>query len=352
MNSNIFNLTNLLAILISLAISVVLVPLVIKLAVKNGAVDNPKSASRKIHQLPTPLLGGLPIFISFFIGLFVFRFFGLANFSLISDNFILALFISSLLIMIGGVLDDKYSLRPWQQIIWPIGATLVVLLAGMRIGYISNPFGTELNTIIYLSPIFGMILSFFWLMGMMYTTKFLDGLDGLVAGISMIASAVIFFLSQNWDVQNSATGVMALLLLGATLGFWIFNWRPAKIFLGEGGSIFLGFILGVLSIISGSKISTTLLVMGIPALDVLWVIIQRLSHHESPFSHADKKHLHFRLLDLGFSKVGAVLFLYFVALSFGLIAVWSDSWGKIIGLFVLLLIMIFLITYTYKNNKK
>ena len=122
--------------------------------------------------------------------------------------------------------------------------------------------------------------------------------------------------------------------------------------MGEGGSVFLGFILGVLSIISGSKIITTLLVMGIPALDVLWVIVQRLVKKESPFSHADRKHLHYRLIDFGFSKVGTVLFLYLISIIFALFAVSSSTFNKLIDLIVLIMVMIALVILIYIKSKK
>ena len=145
---------------------------------------------------------------------------------------------------------------------------------------------------------------------------------------------------------------MALLLLGASSGFLFFNWHPAKIFLGESGSLFMGFMLGVLSIISGSKIATTLLVVGIPALDVLLVMASRIIKRESPFSHADKKHLHFRLLMAGFKHREAVLFLYLLAIIFGLVAVVSGSLGKLIGLIALIALMSVIILVVYKKSSQ
>lgn len=327
-------------------------PLIIRLARHFQILDKPGSTDRKRHQEATPLLGGWSVFLAIFIVIFIFRFFNLADFSAIGDNFISAVFIGGLLIMIGGTLDDKYNLKPRQQIIFPLLAAFLVLAAGIRISYVTNPVGGPFNAIIYLTPIWGMIIAFFWLMGLMYTTKLLDGLDGLVSGIASVAAFIIFILSLNWDVYLSATSVWSLALLGATLGFLFFNFYPAKIFLGEGGSIFLGFILGVLSIISGSKIATTLLVVGLPALDVLWVMIRRLYLGQSPFSHADRKHLHFKLLDLGFSQREAVLLLYLVAISFGLIGVLSDSLGKLLTLLGLVIIMSLFILIINKNLLK
>lgn len=331
----------------------ILTPLVKFVAKKLNIVDQPDASVRKIHASPMPLLGGLAIFIAVFAIIFLFRYFHLANFDRVPDSFLFAAFIGSLIIMIGGFLDDKFGLKPQQQIIFPILAATIVVLFGVRISFLSNPFGGSNNTIIYLLPNIGVFITFWWLLGMMYTTKFLDGLDGLATGISAIAGLIIFFLSLNWDVNMSATGIWALIFFGSCLGFLIFNFYPARIFLGEGGSVFLGFMLGLLSIISGSKIATTLLVVGIPALDVLWVVIQRLMRHESPFSHADNKHLHFRLLSLGLSQRQAVLWLYLIALVFGAIAILTHGLGKIIGLIILLIFMaglIFLISFKTKQH--
>jgi len=340
------------AIIGSFVLTAGLMPVIKKAAFKYGIVDNPLSAERKIHQKITPLLGGVPIFISVFVVLLIIRYFGLANFSMVPDNFLLGVLLAAAIVVIGGVLDDKYNLQPVQQVIFPLLAAAVIVSCGIRIGYISNPIGGPLNAIIYLGAWPGIILAFFWLMGMMYTIKFLDGLDGLAAGIGAIAALMIFFVSLSWDVPLSATGVWALALLGACLGFLLFNWQPAKIFLGESGSIFLGLLLGVLSIISGSKITTTLLVVGIPALDVLWVIVQRLRRRESPFSHADRKHLHYQLLDLGFSRSGAVWLLYLVALGFGSLGIINSSFGKLVCLLMLAVCMAILIAAVSYNNKR
>jgi len=138
-----------------------------------------------------------------------------------------------------------------------------------------------------------------------------------------------------------------LIFSAGMMAFLLFNWHPAKMFLGEGGSVWIGFMIGVLSIISGSKIATTLLVMGIPALDVLWVITQRIIKKQSPFSHADGKHLHFQLMKIGFSHRGTVLFLWLIALGFGFISLFFGGTGKFVGLIILCLVMISLAALTY-----
>jgi UDP-GlcNAc:undecaprenyl-phosphate GlcNAc-1-phosphate transferase len=148
-------------------------------------------------------------------------------------------------------------------------------------------------------------------------------------------------------------GLAALVLSAVSLGFLIFNWYPAKIFLGEGGSLLLGFILGVLAIISGGKIAIALLVMGIPIMDVIWTIIRRLAAGKNPFKFADKRHLHFRLLNFGLSQRKTVLIYYFFSVIFGLSALFLQSRGKLFALTILAAIMLaVVITFTYLDRNK
>jgi len=240
--------------------------------------------------------------------------------------------------MIGGFLDDKYKLKPAQQIVWPILAIISVIVGGVEIEKITNPLGGYF----YLGALSAILISF-WLLGMMYTTKLLDGLDGLVTGMTAIGAVVIFLFTMSEKYYQPDIGLAALVLAAACLGFLFFNWHPAKIFLGEGGSLFLGYALGVLSIISGGKIAIALLVMGIPILDVAWTIIRRLAEGKNPFRFADRKHLHFRLLNMGLSVRKSVLFFYAASIIFGLAALFLQSKGKVLALGVLLVIMILIV---------
>lgn len=322
--------------------------LIKKLAVKLKIVDFPNP--RKIHQKPTPLLGGVAIFLAFSLTMIIFWYFGYIEDIKISSVYILSILISGLILIIGGVLDDVYNLKPWQQIIWPIISILIIVVIGIKVEYVTNPLGGVLKFPYYL----GLIFAFFWLLGMIYTTKVLDGLDGLVVGITAIGSIIIFIVSLDWDIPSSGTSFLALILAGSVLGFLVFNWHPAKIFLGESGSVFCGFMLGILAIISGSKIATALLIMGIPILDVLWVIIRRIWQKKSP-TEADRKHLHFRLLDIGLNQKQAVIFLYTLTTAFGVASLFLHSKGKVIALFILALFMVFLalsLVLIYKSKTK
>jgi len=343
-------------------LTVIIIILVRKFALKLNIIDIP-GASRKIHEKKIPLLGGLAIFFSFFIILYFVRDKLLAG--NLEIHHWLGFFIGACFLMIGGFLDDKYNLKPKQQIIWPIMAIISVIIGGIGIEKITNPFGGLLYLDQYMIPILkwgGQMHNFIlvadtftiiWLMGMMYTTKLLDGIDGLVTGLTAIGGIIIFLFTMTTKYYQPDIGLAALILTACCSGFLIFNWHPAKIFLGEGGSLLLGYILGVLAIISGGKIAIALLVMGIPSLDLVWTIIRRLIAGQNPFKYADKLHLHFRFLDLGIGQKKTALIFYFLAIIFGLSGLFLQSSGKMFSLIVLFGIMLFLVvSFTYLNKKK
>lgn len=309
---------------------------------------------RKIHRTPKPKLGGLAIFFSFVASTIMLALLGALD--EISGLRIAGFVAGATILVIGGILDDKYDLRPVVQILFPTLAALLVVLSGTHISYITNPFGGPiiLDQHKFLGyPILGSLVVFAWVMGVTYTTKFLDGMDGLVAGISTIAGLVIFGLSLGPAVNQTSTAFLALVFAAATLGFLPHNFYPAKIFLGEGGSILTGFMIAVLAVISGGKIATALLVLGIPVLDAAWVIVRRLWFGDSPFA-GDKKHLHFRLLDIGFTQRQAVIFLYLLAAVFGGVAVFLQSLGKLVALMILgavMLVVVIGIAVVYRSKK-
>jgi UDP-GlcNAc:undecaprenyl-phosphate GlcNAc-1-phosphate transferase len=337
-------------------------------AVRAQVVDIPDS-DRKIHSSPKPLLGGLAIYLSFTIALLTLAFF--TN-SIIGKDItikaIIGLTLAGAIIMLGGYFDDKYKLSPGKQIIWPILAILVVIISGIGAKAISSPMGGLLHLDIWKIEIIklgGMpyyftvaadIFTFLWLLGMMYTTKLLDGLDGLATGIGAVGGLIIFGLTQFTPFYQPSVGMLAIIFAGACLGFLVWNWHPARIFLGEGGSLYLGFILGVLAIISGAKIATALLVMGIPILDVVWVVGRRIFLDKKSIAHADRKHLHYRLLDVGLSQKQAVVLLYFLTATFGVTSLFLRTQGKVIALFILLVVMALvaggLVWFYHKKNKK
>jgi UDP-GlcNAc:undecaprenyl-phosphate GlcNAc-1-phosphate transferase len=247
-----------------------------------------------------------------------------------------------LVLVVGGILDDKLDLPPKLLWLFPAIAALIIIFSGIGVGItqLSNPFGGPINLNHHILGIaLPAIVVFLWMMGMMFTTKFLDGLDGLCGGIGLIAACTMFTLSLTGRINQPITASIAIIFAGALFGYLFYAFNPASIFLGESGSTFTGFMIGVLAIILGGKIATALIVMGIPILDIAWVIIRRLWYGQSPF-RADRQHLHHRLLDIGFSQRQTVLILYAISAAFGFTAVFLQSFGKLIALIVLFVVML------------
>lgn len=328
-------------------LSFILTKLVIALANNYKILDYPKD-ERKIHKVPMPLLGGLPIYFSWVIVILFLNWQGRLLDQKISWLMLAGLLVAGLILIIMGVLDDKYNLPP-QATIWaPILAALAIIVSGMEITHVTHPSGgvLYLNNLVGNSGFFLLWLppaiTFLWLLSITYTAKLLDGVDGLTSSIGLVASLVIFIVSLSWDVRCSTTSLLSIAFSGAIFGFLVLNWHPAKIFLGEGGSTLIGFTLGVLSIISGSKIATALLVMGLPLLDIFWVVVRRLKRGQ-PFWRGDQEHLHFRLLAAGLSQRQVVFFLSLVSFCFGLMSIFFTTKTKL-GALAFLLIFMFVLS--------
>lgn len=330
-----------------------------KIAFRWDVVDRPGPA-RKIHTQPIPLLGGVAVFIALLIVGGAYYFFAPASWPQITDmhvtaKHLLGIVCAAAVLCVMGALDDKFELKPHQLIIAPIIAILIVIAFGMGVDSVTNPLNgrqvvlDQWNLFLfwwqglprYLS-LPADILTFVWLFGTIYTTKLLDGLDGLVSGITVIGAIVIGIVSLFFFV-NVPTALVSFLTAGAFAGFLILNFNPAKIFLGEAGSTLAGFLLGVLAIISGAKFAIAMLVLGIPILDTAWVIFRRIFiEHRSPFQ-GDRKHLHFRLLDVGFSQRQTVAILWSVSALFGLAALFMQTSQKTVALVLLGAVMAFLV---------
>ncbi len=335
-------------------LALIVTPLIRLTARRTGILDIPKEP-RKIHKTPTPLLGGLAVYTTFLLCVLAYMNFGHPDYSVVPKKFFEAILGGGAVLMIGGFLDDKYVLKPKILWLFPAIASLIVVLSGIGVGikFISNPFGNPINIGFM---VFGIPFSYFamwiWMMGMTFTTKFLDGIDGLCGGITLIASLTIFALSLTERINQPITATLSIILAGAFLGYLVYAFYPATIFLGEGGSTFAGFMIGVLSIILGGKIATALIVMGIPILDIAWAIVRRLWYGQSPFK-GDRKHLHHRLLDIGLSQRQAVLVLYAISAIFGFSAVFLQSLGKLITLLILFCVMLALaiaVVVIYKHQ--
>ena len=255
-----------------------------RFALKQNIVDDPEKAERKIHKMPIPLLGGVAVFIGLALTLFA----ALNSGALPGDNIlskhVVGLLLGGLWLVIGGFLDDKYNFSPKKQIIWPILATITVIISGVGIESISNPLGGQwfldqwdltlfwIGELPYKITLIADLFTFVWLMSMIYAMKFFDGLDGLVGGITIIGSFVIYFTSFLPQINQPDTALVALIVAACFAGFLVLNFYPAKIFLGESGSTLAGFLVGSLAILSEGKVVTTLVIMALPILDLIWVL--------------------------------------------------------------------------------
>lgn len=296
-----------------------------KAAVRFGAMDRP-SGGRKIHHLPIPLWGGLGIGLALLLILLV-----RTPLNLQLSGFAVSL----LILMIGGALDDRYDLPPVAQFLFPLAACAVAVLTGTNIVHITNWQGG--------APIelgwWGSALAFAWLLTVTYAMKFMDGLDGLVTGQTVIGSCLIGLLALTTTYFQPEVALLAAIVAGAFLGFLPINFQPAKQFLGESGATMAGFTLGFLSILGGAKLATGLMALGLPLMDAALVVAGRIIRGAPPWK-GDNTHLHFKLIRAGLSQRQAVLLIWSVSAAVGLAALTLQSIGKallVLGLLVLLL---------------
>ena len=292
--------------------SLVLTPLAGHLARRFGFVDIPHEP-KHVHQIPIPRLGGVALYVAFLAAVAVTLVLPVERQDPLELHRVAGLLVGSTIAFGLGVYDDRRELGPVPQIIIQVLAAGVAIYCGITISQIANPFG---GMIAFSLPV-TVALTLFWLVGMMNTVNWLDGLDGLAGGVTVIASVLLF--AHSYSLGQYSIALLPLALAGCVLGFLPFNFYPAKIFMGTSGAMFLGFALGSIAIIGGAKMATALLVLGIPILDVAWQILHRLRLGHSPFL-GDRGHLHHRLLDLGLSHRRVVLLFYLLCATFGALA--------------------------------
>lgn len=299
--------------LVALLAGLLLTPLTMALA-RHWQVVQPVRRARDVHRGTIPRLGGIALGLAFMAAALLSRHY---EFPLPDPGEGLrfrGLLLGVLLTLLFGVADDRWELPPWPQF------ALQFLVAGIAISHdiiierFNNPFTSQQVLLPWLIVI---PLTTFWFLGTLTTVNWLDGLDGLAAGVSAIASAV--FAAHMMREGQYSVALLALALLGATLGVLPYNFNPARTFIGSSGAYFLGYALAALAIMAGAKVATLLLVLGLPILDVAWRIISRLRAGRSPFQ-GDRGHLHHRLLDSGLSQRQVVLAYWLLSTFFGLLA--------------------------------
>ncbi len=289
--------------------ALVLTPLTIRLAHRLNWLDQP--APRRVHQTPTPRIGGLPLAIAFLVGLAITIPYPRSDPT--EWTHLLGLGAGIIIVAVIGLMDDVRELKPLTLLAMQLVVAVIIVASGVVMKEISNPLD---GSPIVIPEIVAIAFTVFWIVAMMNTVNFLDGIDGLVVGVTVIASAVLFL--HTFRLHQDSLALLPLALIGATLGILLFNFPPAKIFLGSGAYV-LGLALAVLSIIGGAKVATALLALAIPILDVAWQILNRVRAGRSPFA-ADRGHLHHRLYDEGFSTRTIVLSYYLLTAVFGALA--------------------------------
>lgn len=320
-------------------LSLILTNLSIRLFPRIGLMDIP-DLERKKHKAPMPLGGGFPIILSFFIILFAVQInTGFFTSGLIEFKNLLSVFLASLVILVAGFIDDKYRLSAKVAIIGPVLAVLIVHLGGINVSQVTGFSGP-----ISIGALLSFVLVSAWLLVMMFAVKFSDGIDGLATSNAITALSVLTALTMTRAYYQPDMTLMALILLSVLIGFFIYNRPPAKIYLGESGSVWLGFILGVFAIIGGSKLLTVLIVMAIPALDAVFVIFRRLRAGASPVI-GDRRHLHHMLRDSGWSEFKILSMYSSVSVFLGLLSLVLPSYLKY--LLFLFIIVLFIIQFAY-----
>lgn len=306
--SNIF-LSVLTAALCSGLISFSTTPIASFIAYRIGAVDVPKD-SRRMHKKPIPRLGGLAVFFAFLVTTIVFC---------EMSPMILSLIVGGLLIVAVGVIDDIYAIPPYAKFIIQIIAAIFPIMQGITIDFFSIG-GTYYNLGIWSKPV-----TLVWIVLLTNAINLIDGLDGLSCGVSAICALSLLLVTLVFGTSNT-TVILCAILAGACLGFLPYNSNPAKIFIGDTGALFLGYTMSIISIGGVFKVHAMLSfiipmsIFGLPLFDTIFAIIRRILHGQAPW-HADRGHIHHKLIDLGFNQKQSVHFLYAVSAILGLSAV-------------------------------
>jgi len=306
--------------LLAFALAAAATPLVGVLARRLGMLDMP--GGRRLHPRPIPRPGGLAIAIAFGSAIFTFwlvdRLAGhpfLIPEEVRSSRFTLTA-IAALLGMGVGLIDDMLELRARWQFLGLLIVAAVIVFAGIHIDFVNDPLSDRLVELAF--PV-AVAFTMFWIVGMNIALNFIDGLDGLAAGVAAIAALTLGGLALLPQVSEPFVAWMAFTLAGAVAGFLLFNFHPAKLFLGTTGVAFLGTMLAVLSIFGTAKVAAALLVLGVPIIDTFYVLVRRMVSGQPPFA-PDRGHFHHRLLDVGLTHQQAVLLIYLMTAALGSLA--------------------------------
>lgn len=309
------------ALVAAILIAFIATPVVKSLAEKVGAVDVPKD-NRRMHNHPIPRMGGLAIFLGFLLSTLIF---------VPLSTAMQGMLLGSVIIVILGIFDDIYALPALPKLVVQIAAALVAVLHGNVIQVISNPNIFSDNPYWVLGA-WSIPVSVIWIVAITNAVNLIDGLDGLAVGVATISSLTMLVIAML--VSDSLVALMMAALAGSCIGFLPYNHNPAKIFMGDTGSTFLGFVLATVSIQGLFKFYTIIsfavpfLMLGLPLFDTCFAILRRLSKGQNPMA-PDRSHVHHRLIDMGFSQKQAVAILYVISAILGLSAVVLTTSGAL-----------------------
>ena len=334
----------------ALVVSFAVTPLVRMLARKVGAIDDPNRDDRRMHKEPIPRLGGLAIFAGFMAAFMVF---GLGE----MNKTVAGILIGGVVLVVVGAIDDVLSLPWWLKLAGQLGAAVIPVACGLRAEIFTSPtvfFGGDVINV----GVFGIPVTILWIIGITNAVNLIDGLDGLAVGVSGIASLSMLLISLATGHPSAA--LLTAALTGGCLGFLPYNFNPARLFMGDSGALFLGYILSCASILGLFKFYALLsvvpfLILGLPILDTTIVFFRRLAKGKNPLSTPDRKHVHHRLIDMGFSQKQAVAILYSVSAVLGLSAVVLTTAGELRVLILLLAVLAAIAVYiglVRKQNRR
>ena len=315
------------ALAVAAVVSFLTTPMVKSLAYKVGAIDVPKD-NRRMHKTPIPRLGGLAIFIAFLLTVLIFA---------DIDRPIRGILLGAVMIVVLGVLDDILTLKALPKLLVQIAAAAMAVYHGCVIQFFSNPNVFSDATYISLGWL-SVPVTIIWIVAITNAVNFIDGLDGLAVGVSAISTAALVVIALL--VQEINIAVILIALFGACLGFIPYNMNPAKIFMGDTGSTFLGYILATLSVTGLFKLyaiisfAVPFLILGLPIFDICFAFLRRIARGQNPMV-ADRGHVHHRLIDMGFSQKQAVAIVYMLTAILGLAAVLLTSSGELKALILI-----------------
>ncbi|MFH0887231.1 MAG: MraY family glycosyltransferase [bacterium] len=323
---------------VAFLVTLALVPLVKLIAKRIGAVDKPDQ--RKVHEVPTPRLGGLAIFIGFVAAMCTAV--GVAYFINrgMDGNLLFGMLFGATILVIVGIVDDVKNLSAPIKFLFQIIVASIAYYYGIQIDFISHPFGGDLIIL----GLWAIPFTILWIVGITNAINLIDGLDGLATGVTLIAAVTLFLVALRTHQIDAAVQMAAL--AGCALAFLRYNFNPASIFLGDAGSLFLGFVLASASVAGVLKstifvaLVIPILILGIPIYDTASVIFRRVRSKQPVFT-ADKRHLHHRLLRAGFTQREAVLVIYGACMMLSVAAlgfIWLNSSIAFIVLFAVLIV--------------